>query len=228
MIRCVAFDFDGTLVRSNAIKQQAFYEVVGDVEGGICAIRRIFEDGIEGNRYRLFAELARRLGRKRPEDFTLTLAARYSDLCRRLIAVCDEIPGARTTLEMLFGRGLPLYLVSATPETDLLPIVEERKLTALFRRIHGGPTTKASLLAGIIADEAIDPHELAMVGDRDDDRAAAEAVGCHFIAVTADVDDAPVEAVYQLADLAALPALLSGLSAVLPAPIGAPDRVGGS
>ena len=46
MIGHVAFDFDGTLVRSNRIKRDCFYETLADVPGGAAVL-----DGLFAERY---------------------------------------------------------------------------------------------------------------------------------------------------------------------------------
>lgn len=59
MIRLVLFDFDGTLVDSNFVKERCMRAVVAGLPGGLAALEKAREIG--GNRYKLFAEVARLL-----------------------------------------------------------------------------------------------------------------------------------------------------------------------
>src|SRR5260370_2050207 len=59
MIRLVLFDFDGTLVDSNARKWACVRATVAGLPGGLAALAQARRLG--GNRYTLFAEVARLL-----------------------------------------------------------------------------------------------------------------------------------------------------------------------
>ena len=181
MISAVAFDFDGTLVRSNAIKRDCFHEVSAGIDGAAAVLDRLFAGGFTGDRFALFHELSRRIGADAPDP--RHLADSYGRLCRRRIAAAPEVPGARATLERLTARGMPLYIVSATPQQALEQVVADRGLNRFFSRILGGPTGKADHLRRILAGDAIPASQLAVVGDGSDDKAAAAALGCAFFPV---------------------------------------------
>ena len=218
MIRSIAFDFDGTLVQSNAVKHQAVFDAVADVTDGQGVVDQMLAEGITGDRHALFAELARRLTPKNddPLDLGQRLARRYSEICAVAIARCPEVAGASHTLRMLAGDGLALYLVSATPEIDLQPIVAARGMTPFFRAVLGGPRPKPRQLAVILANETLRPQQLVVVGDQADDRAAAAEVGCHFLPVAGDDRSAMRDDPEALLDLKDLPARLAALDAAEP------------
>jgi len=184
-IRCIAFDFDGTLVQSNRIKRSCFYETVSDVPGGAAVLDDLHDEGFSGDRYDVFRELCHRLDLA-GEDRAMDLAQRYGDLCRKGVLECDEVPGAARTLDELKQSDLSLYIVSATPQADLVPIVSGRGLTPYFKAVLGRPVTKAEHLRAIMEQEQLRPRSLVMVGDGVDDQVAAIAADCHFIAVTDD------------------------------------------
>ena len=55
--RCVVFDFDGTLVQSNEIKRQAFYEVVKNIADAKPLMDEILRFPKSGTRFEVFAAL---------------------------------------------------------------------------------------------------------------------------------------------------------------------------
>jgi len=205
VIGAVAFDFDGTLVRSNQIKRRAFYDAVEDLPAedlpaAVAALDRLFDEDFSGDRYALFQELCRRLGRDGTPGNRATadiLTGRYGEICRRRIADCDEVPGAGEILRELHARTIPLYLVSATPQVDLVVSVRDRGLEPFFSGIFGRPTSKPEHLQAILAVHGIAPQVLVMVGDGYDDYLAAMAVGCHFVAIS-DAPVAPIKGATRL------------------------------
>lgn len=210
----VAFDFDGTLVRSNAIKRECFRDVLAEVQGAVVILDALFDEGFRGDRHMLFREVARRLDRDRPgaAPDADALTERYSALCRARIAAAPEVPGAGVVLERLSAAGARLYLISATPQAPLEEMVADRGLIGHFDRILGAPVGKDVHLAGLIAEHGIARGDIVLIGDGRDDEAAAAAVGCRFIAVT-DAPTAPLDHVAErIPDLLSLPALL-GLDA---------------
>ncbi len=179
----VAFDFDGTLVRSNQIKRDCFHETLADVSGGGAILDDLFASGYSGDRFALFREVVRRLGPdcvSNPDE----LAAGYGRLCRERIAAAPEVPGAGAALARLAAGGARLFLISATPQQALDEVVADRGLTGFFDLVLGAPTGKTAHLGRVIETCGIDAADLVMVGDGHDDQAAARDVGCRFVAVT--------------------------------------------
>lgn len=187
MIRCVAFDFDNTLVRSETAKRRSFYDVVDaslhDALDEFLA-RRPLPD-----RFQTFALLAEHAG---VTDQGEAWAKEYSDLADQRIAVCPEILGAGDTIRALAARDVHMAIISDTPQEPLEKAVSARPWAGQIDAVRGKPTAKADHLAEIAAEQGVDPRQMVMVGDRDGDRAAAEAVGARFVQI--DFDDPGVGA----------------------------------
>lgn len=184
-IRVIAFDFDGTLVRSNRIKRTRLYDTVAGVPMAATILDDMHNKGFSGDRYDIFRELCHRLdleGDARAER----LVRVYGELCRQSLIECDEVPGATAALGELKQSNTSLYIVSATPQADLVPIVWDRGLAPCFEAILGRPTGKVKHLEAIMEKEQAQADSLVMIGDGKDDQAAAIAIGCHFIAVRDD------------------------------------------
>ncbi|HUF57124.1 MAG TPA: HAD family hydrolase [Thermohalobaculum sp.] len=206
MIRHVVFDFDGTLVRSNRIKRQAFYDAAAGLDGAAEILDALFAGGFDGDRFAVVEALARRLAERGVTVEPEALAADYTRRCRAGVAAAPEVPGAAAALERLAGADVRLYLVSATPQQALEEVVADRRLDRTFARILGAPPTKPVHLRALV-EAGVPVGELALVGDGRDDQAAAEQVGCRFVAV----DDQPKErldAEVFVRDLRDLPAAL--------------------
>lgn len=213
MIRCVALDFDGTLVDSNRIKHDTFFDVVAAVSGRAEVMSAVLLDR-PGDRFEIFRQFIERS----PDlvlpgtttsvlDRAAVLGADYSRRCEDAIAVCPEIPGAQRLLGHLHQRGVTVALISATPAVALDGVVARRGWSDAFGYVIGGAVDKSACLRRISAATGLAPAEMLMVGDRQVDQAAAAHVGCRFIAVVhADSDFAtpPEHAVTDLFDLVAL------------------------
>ena len=111
MIRCVVFDFDGTLVHSNRIKRDAFLEVAGAFPDGAALMERVLREAAGRDRYWVFGRFVQSL--PHPAD-EAELAARYTRVCQERIAAAPEVAGAGSALTQLRREGKRLFLSSAT------------------------------------------------------------------------------------------------------------------
>lgn len=177
MIRCVVFDFDGTLVLSNDIKREGFFAVVAEQPEGLERMARILASS-PGDRDAIFSRFADEAGNDPRE-----LSARYSNWCEERILVCPERPGASLALAQLRHAGVRVHVNSATPTSHLRSVVLRRYGEGSFDGVHGGYGAKRENLEAILHQEQLLPSSLAMVGDGIDDRDAALAVGCRFFGI---------------------------------------------
>ncbi len=190
MIRGIAFDFDGTLVDSNDIKLQTFYDVTRSHDPTGSTVARILKQFPNKDRYGLFQALIREFVAKNQIEDTKDLetlavqwAEDYTFRCERAIQNCEEVSGTLETLQWLSEQRLPTFINSRTPTTTLKRLVTLRSLHVFVSEIYGAPATKAENLRRILSQSQAQPKEILFVGDSDDDREAALEVGCHFVGV---------------------------------------------
>lgn len=174
MIRCVVFDFDGTLVMSNAIKREGFFAVTAAVAGGRAAMEALLADP-PGDRYAIFAAFAARFGLDAGE-----LAEAYGAWCEAAILAAPERDGAAQLLARLKRDGIRIWINSATPEAPLRSVVAQRYPAGTFDGVLGGHGRKVPNLLAVMRSEGLGPEDLLMVGDGFDDRDAAAEIGCAF------------------------------------------------
>lgn len=221
MIRCVAFDFDGTLVDSNGIKRQMFDEVVAGIDGGVTLMAEVLDE-ITGDRYEVFArfvQLARHLPpasgdrNEQPWHLASALADEYTRRCEDAISTCAEISGATALLERLRDHDILAAVNSATPRQAVVAILERRGWGEAFAHVLGAPVGKAENLMQLAAITGFDRKEIAMVGDREEDRISALTFGCHFVALKRPGSTFAVPPEHSITYLAQLPDVLNSLEA---------------
>jgi phosphoglycolate phosphatase len=211
VIKVVVFDFDGTLVDSNAIKDRCFDEVVAHLPGGQDALTRA--RGAGGDRYQIFHAVARQLnhadGVVGAAALARRLAADYTRRCLHSISAAPERRGAHAALRTLRQRGLKVWVNSSTPREDLLPLLRTRGTLPLINGVHGAPHSKLQNLHAILAAERVKARQVVVVGDGKDDEEAARRSGTWFVAVTAKRRQ---HTALAMPDLVHLPAVLFRLA----------------
>lgn len=206
MFLAVVFDFDGTLIDSNAIKREGFVHVASVHAGSSTHMEAVLAS-VSGDRRAVFEAYARRMqvqpgepSRRVVDD----LVSAYSSMIDAAVASAQEMPGATRLLEDLRRRDVKLYLSSATPLENLRAIVAKRDWVDRFDGIYGRPTSKVDALRHVMAATGFRERDIAVVGDGEDDRSSANSVGCAYFPVgEARGGDRNLEKIYALPELMA-------------------------
>jgi len=189
--KSIVFDFDGTLVQSAEAKRRAFFALFPRSPAHAAIIERVLEDNPEGTRFTLvplMIEAVAAAGLALPDDPSPErLIAAYGKSVFDAVMAAPELPGATDLLRRLSGRAI-VTICSSTPDEPLKELIERRGWTRFLDGVLGVPTTKTAHIAGLMAQHGLSPAEIAMVGDADNDAAAAAANGCPFFRVSATGD----------------------------------------
>lgn len=184
MVRCAVFDFDNTLVKSEVIKVQNFYDVISHIENGDEIMTEIFDIPDRGDRFdifRMFAERIEPTDKEKAAKLAKELTYTYTHTIEHKVSNCVEILGATSALKKLHEHKIKLYINSATPEESLRKTLNMRGWDHVFDDIFGRPRSKVENLKKIADITGLKPEEIVMVGDGDNDREAAEDFGSQFI-----------------------------------------------
>ena len=188
-IKVIVFDFDGTLVDSNQLKHDAYFELFPDDNFYKEIVSDVLSDILEESRYVILKEILKRINLKIIDDNldyrVQSLANKYNDIVINGAKYCRERTGAKEILESLC-KNFKLYLSSTTPEASLKEIVKHRRWEGFFCGIFGYPDDKTSVLFDILKRESINPDKLLVVGDGKSDRDSANNVKCGFVQINSE------------------------------------------
>lgn len=179
MIRCVVFDFDGTLVLSNDIKREGFMRLARHFEQGPVLMAAILGCP-SGDREAILKRFASDIGES---HVAASLVTTYNHTVREQIVACPERPGAAGLLCDLRRKGMHVFVNSATPQDELRLTLEERYPAGTFDGVYGGFGRKLVNLHAIAKAADVPACDMAMIGDGTDDADAAAKFGCRFIAI---------------------------------------------
>ena len=178
MIRCVVWDWNGTLLNDvevafSAMNQMLSRRGLPRLES-LSAYREIFTFPVRDYYEAAGLDLER-------ESFS-ELAVEWTQLYNRFYPSCGLFPKAAEILKAVQGMGLRQLLVSASQQEALDRQVEEQGLTGCFEaqlgisNIYAG--SKAGLAQAYFQRQGICPQEAVFLGDTLHDWQVAEEAGC--------------------------------------------------
>jgi phosphoglycolate phosphatase-like HAD superfamily hydrolase len=90
------------------------------------------------------------------------------------------VPGGKEFLEK-YSAKVPIFVVSASPQEELVFIIRKRGLSSYFRKVYGAPTRKEEAIREILAMTGSAPVQTLFVGDALNDLKAAKDSGIRFV-----------------------------------------------
>ena len=181
ILRALILDFDGVLVESEEVKTQVFREVFEGFPHFIDQMMAYHAAHPSAPRHVKFGHLAELLGRANDRAFVAELSNDFSRKAVGRTAACPAVLGAVEFLEEFSSR-LPLYLASATPESDLQEILHLRGWQSFFVEVFGyPPRPKSEAVRQALAIAGGDGNSVAFVGDSPGDFRVASEAGVEFI-----------------------------------------------
>ncbi len=210
----IFFDFDGVLVDSTPIKVEAFTRLYSEIAPP-DKLEPILAhlDGKEGiSRVEKILEVHRDfLGIDLSEAELGELAGRYSRLVVDAVVACPAVAGASQFLDAHAGR-IPLFVVTGTPETEILGIVERRGMGHWFTAVRGSPPRKPPIIRELLAAHGLGAGRCAFIGDAIYDWESARDTELHFVGRVPDGEPSPFPpGTVTLPDLTDLSRALDGI-----------------
>ncbi len=212
-VKVIVFDLDGTLIDSNQLKYDAFFEIFKGKRERNDAVREVLREHREKSRFHIVRMVIERLGTEPgscTEDMD-RLVSSYAEAYNRIVeqgaANCPEKPGCSDTLKILH-RHFRLFVNSSTPNDPLKRIIQARGLEGYFARVYGYPPGKLENLKMVSETSGAQPSEICFVGDGQSDLDAAKAIGCRFIGIRNQYGGLEGNDMLLLDDLIDLPARL--------------------
>lgn len=185
MIQAAILDFDGVVVESLDVKLRAFLrlaEPYGEAIFAAARRRNPFGKGVTRSIAirRFFAEELRR--ELAPEE-EAGMVRLFGEMVEAAVVRAPLVPGAREFIETQSQR-CALFVVSSTPEAELVRIVAARGLAPYFREVRGFPPAKPENVVALLSKWDIEPSAAVLVGDTAEDERAAAAAGVRFVGRT--------------------------------------------
>lgn len=191
VVHALVFDFDGTLVDSNLIKQRAFERCFSEFPHRLDEIIAYCGRHHHTPRWEKFRHVYESiLGLPYTQAVETVLSRRFDEETTHQIIHTAEVPGATTFLKSVSHRHVTA-LLSSTPHEVLLQILAARDWLNYFKYVQGAPVDKAAWLKEFRTKHGLNEKGVVFFGDTQEDGEAALTAGCAFVGVGIEPLGAP-------------------------------------
>lgn len=186
VIKTIVFDFDGVIIESADIKTEAFRKLFSNYPDKVDKIVQYHSSNMGISRYLKFKYFYENILKEHySEEIGIALGKIFSELVLEEILKAPFVAGMEEFLEGYYKRYL-MFIVSGTPEVELLDITKSRGLERYFQGIFGSPRSKSEILNDIMKKHHLNKSEVVFIGDAESDMNAADKIGIFFIARLTD------------------------------------------
>ena len=183
------FDFDGVVADSVEVKTWAFGKLFERFGPEIR--KKVIEHHRKNGgmtRKEKFKHYYRDILRKPLDESVMDgLCSSFSSLVVDKVVSCREIPGVGAFLEK-WHEQVPCFVISATPDEEILTIVERRGLKGYFREVLGSSRAKRVNLQMLLDKYALQGEKCLFFGDAESDYRAAVACKVNFLGIVPEPD----------------------------------------
>jgi len=182
IIKLIMTDFDGVILESEQAKSQAFYECFSYFPEYVDTFMQYHRENLAVGRYDKFEYFFNTiLKQKYTEERKRWISKRFNDIVLKLVSASPEVPGAFCFLKT-YSNMVPIYVVSTTPEEELLKVLKSLNLKKYFQKVFSTPPAKGVILADILKETGLKPEATLYIGDTNGDLEAAQETQIPFIA----------------------------------------------
>ncbi len=183
--QAVFFDCDGVILDSVDVKTRAFAKLFSqhgpEIEAAVVEYH-LKNGGV--SRFEKFRYYYEHILKRSITDYEIEeLGKAFSSLVVEEVIASPFIDGALESLEQLKEKAVPIYLVSGTPEPEMIEIAGKKGIADFFVEIHGSPQKKWDAVADLLARKGYDSSRCIFLGDAMSDYEAAKRNGMHFIGI---------------------------------------------
>ena len=179
--KAIIWDFDGVIKDSVELKGEAFKKLFEDQK--IDIKNKIYEHHYINGGISRFKKLQKYLDWSSYENNIKNLnlfAKKFSELVVKEVISANYIDGIENYLRRNHNRQ-KFYLVSATPEEEILKITQKLEIFDYFKTIIGHPKTKEEGFELILNESGIDNDDFIVIGDSFSEYNAAKKYSLKFV-----------------------------------------------
>ena len=194
--KVLVFDFDGTIVDSNQLKDGAYFELFPSSQKTKEIIGQY--KGSRKTRYQIIREILVTLKEAGEIDFSdleeevRDRAKKFGEIVEKGVVESHGVPGAFELLRFLHDNKYAVYILSGTPLEPLQKTVEKLIETGKIppvKDIYGRVDDKdeklfkEEVIVEIMEREGASEKQIVLIGDGKNERDAALEKGCLFIGI---------------------------------------------
>ena len=179
----ILLDFDGVILESVSVKTETFRKLFADKTDYVDNIVNFHLQNGGMSRFDKFRYIySDILHEELTENRFKSLCDDFAKYVYEGVINSPFVKGADKFIEKCYRDRIPLYLVSATPDDEIIQITKDIGIYDKFNHVYGSPMTKADCIIRILKENNLtqDPQKAIFFGDAINDYKAANKTGISF------------------------------------------------